>query len=195
MISHLLGLGNPGRDYHRTRHNLGFDLVDLLCDQLRAKKTRETDFLIEFQARFRDRLITLAKPMTYMNLSGLAAMDLLQQHSLMPEELLVAVDDFSLPLGTLRLRTDGSDGGHNGLADIIDRLQTENFPRLRMGIGPAADNMDTADFVLSKFASDEIESAARMVELAAEAVTFANTHRFELAMSKYNRPPALPEQE
>ena len=195
MISHILGLGNPGEKYNGTRHNIGFDLVDALCEQLRVKKTRETGSLIEYQARFRDNLITLAKPMTYMNLSGLAALDLLQQHSLAPDKLLVVVDDFSLPLGTIRFRAEGTDGGHNGLASIIEHIQTDRFPRLRLGIGPVADNMSTSDFVLSKFKPDEIEIAARMVESATEAVTFAITHHLNMVMSKHNRPPALPEQE
>lgn len=197
MISLLLGLGNPGSAYYRTRHNIGFDLIDLLCEQSKAvrQKGRSNDRLIEFQAQFGDRLITLAKPMTFINRSGLAAMDLLQQHSFLPAELLVLVDDFSLPLGNLRFRANGTDGGHNGLASIIEHLQTDQFPRLRLGIGPADPDIDQADFVLSKFEPDQIDQAARMTRTAAEAVTFAITNRLEPAMTKYNRPPVLPEPE
>lgn len=196
MISLVLGLGNPGASYHGTRHNIGFDLIDLLCEQSTAKIVSEahaTDRLIEYQAHLGDRSVILAKPTTFMNLSGLAAVDLLQRYSLTPDELLVLVDDFSLGLGNLRFRANGSGGGHNGLASIIDHLQTDQFSRLRLGIGPAVDNMDTTDFVLSRFEPGQMDLAARMLETAAEAVTFAITNCLEKAMSKYNRPPVLPE--
>ena len=195
MISLLIGLGNPGKKYHETRHNLGFDLIDLLSDRFKASKGLTTDLLVEYQAEIGDRQIIMAKPMTYMNLSGLAVADLLQRYSLAPDEILVLVDDFTLPLGTLRFRANGSDGGHNGLASIIEQLQSDKFPRVRLGIGPADEKLDTAEFVLSKFEPDQIGLASRMLDSAAEAVTFAITNRLELAMSKYNRPPVLPEQE
>lgn len=197
MISLLLGLGNPGAAYHRTRHNIGFDLIDLLCEQSQAVKRRgrSTASLIEYQAELGDRQIILAKPMTFMNLSGLAAVDLLQQHSLKPADLLVLVDDFSLPLGSLRFRANGTGGGHNGLASLIEQLQTDQFPRLRLGIGPVPPQTDRADFVLSEFAASQLDQVARLLESAAEAVKFAIMNRLEPAMTKYNRPPVLPELE
>jgi PTH1 family peptidyl-tRNA hydrolase len=106
--------------------------------------------------------------------------------------MLVVVDDFNLPLGSLRFRPDGSDGGHNGLASIIEALGTEEFPRLRLGIGPVTDNMDARDFVLQPFADAERDAVREMVGTAAEAILFAIDHRLEEAMSNYNSTPAPP---
>lgn len=195
MISLVLGLGNLGQRYAGTRHNLGFDLVDRLCGLTKARPTRANRLFEEYRCRVADREIILAKPMTFMNLSGVAARALLQDHSFEPANMLVVVDDFSLPLGSLRMRSSGSDGGHNGLASIIDYLESDQFPRLRLGIGPVADNKEIVAFVLEPFEAREQEAVARLLETGSEAVLLAITHRLELAMSKYNRPPALPEQE
>lgn len=194
MISAIIGLGNPGRQYAGTRHNIGFDVVDSLIDRLAAKTLPQTNELILFSALVAGEKLLLAKPLTYMNRSGLAALALLQQYSVRSEEMLVVLDDFNLPLSTLRLRANGSHGGHNGLASLIEELQTEDFPRLRLGIGPAADNMNTADFVLSRFETDQHQPVAKMIETATEAVQFVIKHRLETAMSKYNKPPALPDE-
>lgn len=190
QIALIIGLGNIGERYQATRHNVGFDVLDRVAASLGAE-FRPVDVLYHrADMRVGDREIVLAKPRTYMNRSGWAAEDLLQQNDLTPERMLVVVDDFALPLGRLRFRTGGSDGGHNGLASIIESLDTTAFPRLRLGIGPVPEEIDPVDFVLAPFAPDELELKRTMIEAAAEAVVFAIDHRFDEAMSTYNANPA-----
>ena len=199
MFSLILGLGNIGQQYTGTRHNLGFEVVNLVAKKLGATSMRERPFcraaavLINDSDSLETELI-LAWPTMLMNRSGLAAGDLLGELELDPLQMLVVVDDFNLSLGALRFRTSGSDGGHNGLASIIETLGTEDFPRLRLGIGPLADNKEVTDFVLSRFTENELTTAERMVALAAEAVIFAANHRLDEAMSKFNSNPALPDE-
>jgi len=191
MILLVLGLGNIGRRYEKTRHNVGFEVLDLVCEKLEARRQPPTSDYDWAGKKLDQRRIILAWPKTYVNLSGLAARALLQVNHLEPEEMLVVVDDFNLPLGRLRFRPAGSEGGHNGLESIIEELQTECFPRLRLGIGPITGNLDAVDFVLGKFSAEEAEPVKIMIASAAEAVIFALHNRFEEAMSKYNN-PALP---
>jgi len=191
MISLVLGLGNIGRRYEKTRHNVGFEVLDLVYEKLGARRQPPTSDYDWAKKKLNQQMIILAWPKTYMNLSGLAARALLQVNHLEPEEMLVVVDDFNLPLGRLRFRPAGSEGGHNGLESIIEELQTERFPRLRLGIGPVTGNLDAVDFVLEKFTSEESEPVKKMIALAAEAVIFALHNRFEEAMSKYNNPALL----
>jgi len=200
VFSLAVGLGNIGPEYSGTRHNVGFEVVGRVAQTLKARRlpsrssfeSAET-FLVDDQGDTRS--LVLAWPTTYMNRSGLAVVELLEELALTPQEMLVVVDDVDLPLGALRFRSGGSDGGHNGLYSISEQLQTEDFPRLRVGIGRPADNQDTADYVLTPFRPEEVEQAERMVALAAEAVIFAVTHRLEEAMSQFNRNPALPDPE
>jgi PTH1 family peptidyl-tRNA hydrolase len=132
----------------------------------------------------------LAKPTTMMNGSGGAVVTLLDKFDLRPSQMLVVVDDFNIPLGALRLRKGGSDGGHNGLESIIQALGTDDFPRLRLGVGPVPPGEEIVDFVLGKFAKTEEKTVKKMIEMAAEAVIFAAGHRFDETMSKYNFNPA-----
>lgn len=198
-VSLIVGLGNPGPKYVGTRHNLGFEVVTRIARILNAVSLPDRS-LFEWaqveqpQEDTLDHLI-LAWPATFMNGSGAAVVDLLGELSVDLGRMLVVVDDVNLPLGVLRFRPEGSDGGHNGLASIIEHLATERFPRLRLGVGLPSHSEDVADYVLSRFQDNELESVERMVALAAEAVIFAATHRLEEAMSKYNRNPALPEEE
>ncbi|HQL25241.1 MAG TPA: aminoacyl-tRNA hydrolase, partial [candidate division Zixibacteria bacterium] len=131
MISLVVGLGNIGRRYAGTRHNLGFEVLDRAAAALGAPRATRTGLDERTVCRRGDRTIVLAWPRTYMNRSGDAVAALLQDYGLRPAEVLVVVDDFNLPLGRVRLRTGGSDGGHNGLASIIATLETQRFPRLR----------------------------------------------------------------
>ena len=195
MISLVLGLGNIGADYAETRHNVGFEVLFRVEEALKAERRPSTVTYDWATARCGEREILLAWPRTYMNRSGMAAEALLQQANLSPSEMLVVVDDRYLPLGSLRFRRQGSDGGHNGLWSLIETLRTQQFPRLRLGIGPKPDGVSTVDFVLQRFAENEIEPARTMIATAAEAVVFAIDHRLELAMSTYNSSPALPDEE
>jgi PTH1 family peptidyl-tRNA hydrolase len=190
MISLLVGLGNIGEGYTGTRHNVGFEVVEKVRQALELSfqpPTATYDWAVQERG---ERKIILAWPKTYMNHSGLAARALLRDTDLQPSQMLVVVDDFNLPLGKIRIRQGGSDGGHKGLASIIEFLETEDFPRLRLGIGPVSDNIDAVDFVLSRFEKEEIEPAEKMIDTAAEVVLFAMDHHLEEVMSKYNVNPA-----
>jgi PTH1 family peptidyl-tRNA hydrolase len=131
----VVGLGNPSSEYEETRHNIGFVVVDETAKELGIKFHKEnSDYLIGIK-NYRNQLIALVKPLTYMNNSGIAVKNIIEQYKLPLENLLVVVDDFNIPIGTIRIRRSGSSGGHNGLESIIYHLQTEDFPRLRCGIG------------------------------------------------------------
>ena len=190
MISLILGLGNIGRRYSGTRHNAGFRVIDAILKGRGIKLLPPTELFDWAVDDIGPEQIVYAMPRTYMNLSGIAAEVLLQQTSLSPSQMLVVVDDFNLPLGSLRIRKGGSDGGHNGLASIIERLQTEDFPRLRLGIGPLPENVDVVDFVLSEFTKEESERTEAMITKASAAVMFCLEHPLEEAMSIYNGNPA-----
>jgi len=189
MISLFLGLGNIGKKYIATRHNLGFEVVDLAIKKTKAKPLPSEFFYQSFGAIIEDNKIVFAKPTTMMNGSGGAVIAILEKLELTPSEMLVVVDDFNIPLGSIRLRPNGSDGGHNGLESIITALGTEDFPRLRQGIGPLPEGEEVVDFVLGKFTKSEGKIAKKTIEMAAEAVIFAAGHRLEETMSKYNYNP------
>lgn len=186
MISFLLGLGNFGSRYAHTRHNVGFDVLDIVAGKLDCRRQPPDPLFDWATERSGDRPLILAWPTTYMNRSGRAAARILDEHDLSPEEMLVIVDDFNLPLGSLRFRPSGSDGGHNGLASLIDEIGSSGFPRLRLGIGPAPEDREIADWVLEPFSPSETEAAQKMLALAAEAVIFALRQPFEAAQQKYN---------
>jgi PTH1 family peptidyl-tRNA hydrolase len=192
-VPHILvaGLGNPGSMYRRTRHNTGFMVIGELATRLRCG-VRPGKGEYEFaEGEIEGVSVTLLAPTTYMNASGEAVLDALEHFRVPPDRLLVIADDLALPLGTLRVRASGSDGGHNGLASIIYQLGTEVFPRLRCGIGreekPAKE--ETADFVLAPFGSDEEEAVRAMIHRAADAVTTIVASGLDRAMTFYNRAP------
>jgi PTH1 family peptidyl-tRNA hydrolase len=190
MLWLVVGLGNVGAAYAGTRHNVGFEVVLNVAQALSAKarpSTTEYDWAV---AGRNENETVLMLPRLYMNRSGAAIEALLQREELTKAQMLVIVDDVNLPLGRLRFRRDGSDGGHNGLASIIETLESENFPRLRLGIGSPPDTIDRADFVLSRFEHEEIEPKEKMIAAATEAVLFAKDHCLDEAMTKYNVNPA-----
>ncbi len=154
-IKLVVGLGNPGRNHIYDRHNLGFMLIDYIAHKEKFKLFNHRDFAIG-RTKIYNREIHFLKPFTFMNLSGLAVKQYATKKKIAPQEILVVTDDFNLPLGTFRLRQRGSDGGHHGLASIIEWLQTDYFPRLRIGIGPLPENVDAKDFVLQKFSREEL---------------------------------------
>jgi PTH1 family peptidyl-tRNA hydrolase len=190
MLRLLVGLGNVGAAYQDTRHNVGFEVLDLVAAELEAQAQPERRRYRWATVDHRERRLILAWPKTLMNRSGMAVRDLLDAHEITTEEMLVVVDDFNLPLGALRFRSGGSDGGHNGLASIIETLNTEAFPRLRLGIGPVPDGHDVVDFVLGTFSRDELDPKTEMTARASRAVIFAIDHRLDEAMSNYNSNPA-----
>jgi PTH1 family peptidyl-tRNA hydrolase len=189
MISVLLGLGNVGSRYVDTRHNVGFMVMDKLFSHFSISPELAEEYECAVYRPELERLI-LAKPTRFVNNSGFAADALLKQNNLTPNDMLVILDDFNLPLGKIRVRQSGSDGGHNGLASIIEQLETEDFPRLRFGIGPLPENGDASEFVLSKFTEREVETKNKMIEIAFDAVLFILEKGLNEAMAKYNRNPA-----
>lgn len=182
----LFGLGNPGRQYLRTRHNLGFMLVDRLVDRLDARARSLATDAIHHEARIDGRILHLLRPLTWMNRSGQAVEAFLGASGLGPESILVAVDDVALDLGVLRLRARGSHGGHNGLRSVEDSLKSPDWARLRLGCGPAPEETDLADFVLGEFAPEEDAVVDELLDRAVQAVRSWVLSGTELTMSRFN---------
>ena len=185
----VVGLGNPGVRYEGTRHNIGFDAVASLLGD-RSVRPRHFDGGILVQAEIAGREIGLLRPMGYMNRSGGPVRRLLQSEGRSPEETLVVCDDYALPLGTIRTRRRGSDGGHNGLASILSALGTDEIPRMRLGIGNPPAGEDPADFVLSHFAPQEAAGVEDLLERAVRAIETAVGQGIETAMNRFNRAAA-----
>lgn len=185
----VVGLGNPGTQYDGSRHNIGFEVADALAEVCRTNyRGGKGDYLLA-TSRYEGILISIVKPLTFMNNSGDAVRDALEHLRVDPERCLVVCDDFQLPLGQLRLRVRGSDGGHNGLYSIIYQLQTEDFPRLRCGIGsphmPAEKSL-MASYVLSAFEGDEAADVGTMIQRARDACLSVATEGLVPAMNKFN---------
>ncbi len=185
-VSFICGLGNPGEEYASTRHNLGFDTLDLLARRkgLRWKKSSADSHFSSWKAGSRE--IVLIKPMTYMNLSARAFRFF---PSVSAGSLLVICDDINLPLGSLRIRSSGGSGGHRGLESISGYFASELYARLRIGVGPSPPGEVWSDFVLAPFAEDEKELARSMIETAADAVETIVGRGVEAAQREFNRRP------
>ena len=182
-----MGIGNPGPEYAKTRHNVGFRVLDALAKRLNVSK-QETRFRgIYAVSQVEDLRVGLLKPLTYVNLSGQSVGEAVKQLKLQPEQILVVLDDAQLPLGKLRMRPKGSSGGHKGLQSIIDALQTEEIPRLRVGIGSPPEGVDMVTFVLSPFEDDEEPIIGEAVERAADAAIVWATEGINAAMQKFNK--------
>ena len=183
----IVGLGNPGKQYAYTRHNVGFMVIDYLADKMGIKVDKIKFKSILGQGFCGAEKVVLAKPQTHMNLSGEAVLDMTQWYKLNPEDILVIFDDMDLPVGKLRLRTKGGAGGHNGMKSIIYLLQSEDFPRLRLGIGrPENEMMESVDFVLSRFTDEEAKVMTEAVKKAAEAVLAVLEQGVEQTMNDVN---------
>jgi PTH1 family peptidyl-tRNA hydrolase len=189
-IEVVLGLGNQGQGYVGTRHNVGFRVVDELAlrNGLRDWLQRPSCELAVITARGRGYVV-LGRPLTFMNRSGEAAHELLDELGLSPQSMLVVVDDVDLPLGSIRLRKSGGPGTHNGLRDLCDKLG-DRFPRLRVGVRGADLSGDLADYVLSPFKGEEAAAAEAAVARAADAVESTVRDGLDRAMNVFNRPPA-----
>jgi peptidyl-tRNA hydrolase, PTH1 family len=182
----VTGLGNPGRRYKGTRHNVGQEVVCLLADQLRVRLA-DDGWARTARGRLEGVTLVLAIPETFMNLSGQAVRDLLRRRRRRPGDLLVVHDDMDLSLGHLRLRPGNGPGGHNGVRSIIEEIGTGEFPRLRIGIGRPPAGVDPTDYVLERFTPEERGTIDEAVTRAAEAVAVAATQGLASAMNRYNR--------
>jgi peptidyl-tRNA hydrolase, PTH1 family len=182
----VFGLGNPGPRYRRTRHNLGFLLIDRIEEELGIRpRAGEGDYL-RSEAVVGGHRLHLVRPLTYMNLSGRAVGHFVARERIAFSRLLVAVDDVALPLGALRLRAKGTAGGHNGLSSVEATLGTSVYARLRLGCGPAPQDADLADFVLGEFAPDEWGVVDELLQRAAQAVRCWVLEGTEVTMSRFN---------
>jgi PTH1 family peptidyl-tRNA hydrolase len=183
----IVGLGNPGSEYEGSRHNVGFIVVAGLADGCGIRLSAGRGDFMSGSGRLAGEHVTLVMPLTFMNASGRAVAQVLDQRGATPSDLLVICDDVDLPLGQLRLRRSGGYGGHRGLSSIIDSLGTDEFARLRVGVGrpPAGD--ETADFVLNAFADDEGQTVDEMVERAGQAVRVLVKDGIDRAMTVFNR--------
>jgi peptidyl-tRNA hydrolase, PTH1 family len=187
----IVGLGNPGSKYDRTRHNIGFEIVDLLAQRWQIPLSDQKKFhgIAGEGLGAGSRKVRLLKPQTFMNNSGQSIRAVTDWYKLPPESVLVIYDEMDLPVGKLRMRLSGSAGGHNGMKSTIAHLGTQDFPRLRVGIGSAKDapgDRDTVSHVLGKFSPQERTIVEEIIQLAADAVELALRQGVEKAMSLYN---------
>jgi PTH1 family peptidyl-tRNA hydrolase len=182
----IVGLGNPGASYERTRHNLGFMLVDQLAREGQTQVKRDECRALIGRAVIEGETVELAKPQTYMNLSGEAVSCLLSKPGRGVEKLIVISDDLALPFGSIRLRAKGTHGGQNGLRSIIDCLKTNEFIRLRIGIMPEHPISNAKNFVLENFSKSETDTVKEVLEKSADAVRTIITDGIEKAMAKFN---------
>ncbi|MBQ5825712.1 MAG: aminoacyl-tRNA hydrolase [Clostridia bacterium] len=183
----IVGLGNPGRQYETTRHNAGWLCMDMLSDKLNVKINKIKFKSTVGEADIKGHRCLLMKPQTFMNLSGEAVGEACKFYKIPPENVIVIFDDISLPCGSLRIRRKGSAGGHNGIKSIIQHLGSDNFPRIKLGVGnkPHAD-FDLADYVLSSFAKDEIPLLKQAREKASDALDYLTQGKIDEAMSKFS---------
>jgi PTH1 family peptidyl-tRNA hydrolase len=183
----IVGLGNPGAAYQNTRHNVGFRVIDELAQRHRIDvRSMQKRALVGYGV-IRDTGVVLAKPQTFMNLSGEAVAPLLRMLELRPEDVIVVYDDMDLPTGRLRLRPDGSAGGHNGMKSLIQHLRSDRFPRLRIGVGRPGESAAVIDHVLSKFNRDELDAVREAIPRSADAVEAILSDGLDAAMNRFNR--------
>ena len=186
MIRMVVGLGNPPRKYQDTRHNLGYKVLDLVLENFKLKlKAGKGDYYFA-STEIDNREIYLVKPSNYMNDSGLGVLQATEKFGLKPEELLVVCDDFNLPLGKIRIREKGSEGGHKGLRSIIYHLGSQDFPRIRLGIGLPPSEVPAEEYVLEKFNAPEKEIVDELLQKGCQAAITALTMSLSESMQKFN---------
>jgi peptidyl-tRNA hydrolase, PTH1 family len=188
----IVGLGNPGKDYEKSRHNTGWRVIDELVKELKFDEPKKENKFKAFVSNglFNDEKIILAKPVTFMNLSGEAVAALVHFYKVQPDDLWVIYDDLDLPLGQIRIRKEGGPGTHNGMKSVIECAGLNNFPRFRVGIESrgvtAHEQQDTADFVIAPFLKEEAKTAAIALKKTVKAILTALEKSLDLAMNEYN---------
>ncbi len=182
----IVGLGNPGLRYEKTRHNLGFRLIDKLAQKMQTQVRREECRALIGRGEIENQIVELVKPQTFMNLSGEAVSCLIKKSDRSIEKLIVISDDLALPFGKMRLRPKGSHGGQNGLRSIIDCMRTQEFIRLRIGIQPAHPIGDASSFVLENFSKKDLEEVENILEQSADAIFSVVKDGIEKAMAQFN---------
>lgn len=182
----LIGLGNPGREYANTRHNFGFMLIDRLAVRLDARGMKVQSKAIVMNASYEECKLILAKPQTYMNLSGQSVQGLIHFYKLPLTNVMILSDDLDLPFGTIRIRASGGPGGQRGLSSVLEQLGTKDVPRLRLGIGRPPGRMDPANYVLQNFSRDNLQDISEILDRAADATLTFVTDGLEKAMTRFN---------
>ena len=183
----IVGLGNPGPEYRDTRHNVGFRVVDALVERWRVEdQWREKFEALQIKTTVSGEAVVIAKPLTFMNLSGQAVVGLAGFYKIEPPDIFVITDDVALPVGRLRARRDGGAGGHNGLKSIIQSLATQAYPRMRVGVGRGDHRRDLADHVLGRFEADERDTVSAAVLRAADASEMFLSEGIERVMNVFN---------
>lgn len=182
----IAGLGNPTKEYDKTRHNVGFSVIDVLADRYRIDVSEKKHKALCGRGVIEGQKVLLLKPQTFMNLSGESIRAAADYYKIEPEEMIVIYDDISLDPGQLRIRLKGSAGGHNGIKNIIANLGTQDFPRIKVGVGAKPPRMDLADYVLSRFGAGEQKLMDEAFGEAAEAAVMMMTDGAERAMNHFN---------
>lgn len=183
----IAGLGNPTREYEKTRHNVGFEAIDILADKAGTTVTDKKHKALYGKGYIGGQKVILAKPQTYMNLSGESIREIADFYKIEPENIIILCDDINLSEGQLRIRLKGSAGGHNGLKNIISHLGTQEFPRIRIGVGEKPRGMDLADYVLGRFPKEQQAVMEEAYRDAAEAACMMIEDGADAAMNHYNR--------
>ncbi len=186
MMYLIAGLGNPTREYDKTRHNVGFSVIDVLADKYNIDVSDRKHKALCGRGVIEGEKVLLLKPQTFMNLSGESIREAVDYYKIDPEDIIVIYDDISLEPGQLRIRLKGSAGGHNGIKNIIAHLGTQEFPRIKVGVGAKPPKMDLADYVLSRFGAEEQKIMDEAFGEAAEAAVMMMTTGAERAMNHYN---------
>jgi len=182
----VVGLGNPGREYRDSRHNIGFMLIDHLAKRFDLSFSRLESKALVTKGAYQDRRVILAKPQTYMNLSGQSIGSLVRFYKIELDNLMIVYDDVDLPMGSLRIRPAGGSGGHKGMQSIIERLSTDTVPRLRIGIGRPPGRMEAADYVLQDFTKNEAPLVMQMLDRAADAIQVYLSTGITMSMNQFN---------
>ena len=182
----VVGLGNSGTKYENTRHNAGFIAADCLADKLDVRIDRIKYKSLVTTCTISDKKVLLMKPSTYMNNSGLAVVEAMNFYKIKPENVIVIYDDISLDVGKIRIRRKGSDGGHNGIKNIIYLSGSDLFPRIKIGVGHKPEKWDLADWVLSRFSEDELKTLSETIDKACDAVSLMIGGQIDKAMNLYN---------
>lgn len=182
----IAGLGNPTKEYDKTRHNVGFSVIDVLADQYRIDVSEKKHKALCGRGAIEGQKVILVKPQTFMNLSGESIREVVDYYKIEAEDIIIIYDDISLEPGQLRIRLKGSAGGHNGIKNIIAHLGSQEFPRIKVGVGAKPPRMDLADYVLSRFSKEEQPLMEDAFKEAAEAAVMMMTEGAEKAMNHYN---------
>ncbi|MBE7048093.1 MAG: aminoacyl-tRNA hydrolase [Ruminococcaceae bacterium] len=182
----ILGIGNPGRQYENTKHNIGFISLDFLSAAWNIPIQKIKHKALIGEGQHKGERVILVKPQTFVNLSGESIGEIMRFYKLSPEQLIVVYDDVNLDAGRIRIRSKGSDGGHNGMKSIIYHLQSDAFPRIRLGVGQKPSTYDLADWVLSKFTDEEIKVMAKAVDAIPDMVEEIMINGVQSAMNRFN---------